>query len=209
MSDHKPNLTQRHDPDAIPTSGQKVGSDLDAAKHTGGKGDFGIPAAEALPNDMREHNPDHPALNDQGDDRRPLPAASPANRTHGVGSRGRGKPGSGSFGDVDTDVIGVGTGGGSLSSTGDIHEAPGPDDTDGSSAAFASGPPAEIDPATPPRGAFGGDIRVHGSTTNPETSAEADADEGQDAAGPQAGPIGDDAAAGELTSDEATGENQW
>jgi hypothetical protein len=59
-------------------------------------------------------------------------------RDHGAGLRDNG-PGSASGGDVDPDIVGVGTGGSGIATSGDIGRPPGPDDTDGSSDAFASG----------------------------------------------------------------------
>ena len=60
---------------------------------------------------------------------------------------GAGKPstgyGSASGGDIDTDIVGVGTGGSTVSQSGTSHRPPGPDDSNGTSDEFASGPHAE------------------------------------------------------------------
>ena len=60
----------------------------------------------------------------------------------GVGST-EGPDGKGSGGDIDTDIIGLDGSGGGVASDGKIGNTEGPDNTDGSSNEFASGPPAK------------------------------------------------------------------
>jgi hypothetical protein len=61
-------------------------------------------------------------------------------RTVGVGST-EGPDGKGSGGEVDSDYVGLD--GGGVASDGKLRSPAGPDDTDGSSNEFASGPPAK------------------------------------------------------------------
>lgn len=106
----------------------KVGSDLDALKSVGGKGDFGIPAGQA------GIERDYVAGNTKASDRG---AAQPASeefegdRTHGAGGHASGV-GSSSGGDLDPDFIGVGTGGSGLAENqpAGADYQPGPDDAD-------------------------------------------------------------------------------
>jgi hypothetical protein len=115
----------------------KVGSDPDAARNFASEGDFGIPSEDAAP-DMTVEDRDYPGR-PAGNLR--TRSGAGGKRTVGVGST-EGPDGKGSGGDVDSDIIGLGTAGG-VSSDGEIGAKPGPDDTDGSSNEFASGPPAK------------------------------------------------------------------
>src|SRR5207248_1981192 len=115
----------------------KVGSDPSAAENFAEKHDFGIPSEDAAP-DMTVEDRDFPGR--PAGNKRTRSGAS-GRRTVGVGST-EGPDGKGSGGEVDSDIIGVGTGGG-VSSDGEIGKPSGPDDSDGSSNEFASGPPAK------------------------------------------------------------------
>jgi hypothetical protein len=115
----------------------KVGSDPNAAEHFAEKRDFGIPSEDAAP-DMTVEDRDYPGR--PAGSKKTRSGAS-GKRTIGVGST-EGPDGKGSGGEVDTDIIGVGSGGG-VSSDGEIGKPSGPDDSDGSSNEFASGPPAK------------------------------------------------------------------
>jgi hypothetical protein len=164
------------------------GSEPDRSKNPH---DFGVPAAGGTGIE-REYVSENTKQSDPG---AALPAASETiDRTAGVGGKYSG-PGSASGGDLDTDIVGVADGRG-VSTSGNIHEPPGPDDTDGSSDAFASGPHAQ-GRAAPKQG------KIRGSTTNagePETSGR-----GADAMNSPA--RGDDSAAGEISMGEALGED--
>jgi hypothetical protein len=116
------------------TSEGKVGSDPRAAESIGGKRDFGVHENDVI---ERQYTSANTRASDPG-------AAQPhagenGDRVAGVGSNASG-PGAGSGGDIDTDVIGVGTGSGIAATPAD--EPPGPDDSTGTSRDFASGPPA-------------------------------------------------------------------
>lgn len=115
----------------------KVGSDESAAENFAEKHDFGIPSEDAAP-DMTIEDRDFPGR--PAGSKKTRSGAS-GKRTIGVGST-EGPDGKGSGGEVDSDIIGVGSGGG-VSSDGEINSPPGPDDSDGSSNEFASGPPAK------------------------------------------------------------------
>jgi hypothetical protein len=115
----------------------KVGSDPNAAENFAEKHDFGIPSEDAAP-DMTIEDRDYPGR--PAGNKRTRSGAS-GRRTIGVGST-EGPDGKGSGGDVDSDIIGVGSGGG-VSSDGELGKPAGPDDSDGSSNEFASGPPAK------------------------------------------------------------------
>src|SRR3954466_4182300 len=115
----------------------KVGSDPSAAENFAGKQDFGIPSEDAAP-DMTIEDRDFPGR--PAGSKKTRSGAS-GKRTIGVGST-EGPDGKGSGGEIDTDIIGVGSGGGG-SSDGEIGRPSGPDDSDGSSNEFASGPPAK------------------------------------------------------------------
>lgn len=180
----------------------KVGSDRAADKEFGGKLDFGIPAARAKspqPIGGRDKGPE------QGTG--PMRSGSQGTRTSGVG-HAPGKPGTGSGGDLDPSFIG-------LDRMGGIAAAPasgrteGADITAGGSSAFASGPPAKGENQTQ-RGAHGAVHEKQRGSTVDRTGGDASTTGwggGSDstAGAPQSNNI-DDAAAGEITSDEAGGE---
>src|SRR3954452_4034504 len=116
----------------------KVGSDPQAAENFAEKHDFGIPSEDAAP-DMTIEDRDYPGR--PAGSKRTRSGAS-GKRTVGVGST-EGPDGKGSGGEVDTDIIGLDGTGGGVASDGVVGKPPGPDDTDGSSNEFASGPPAK------------------------------------------------------------------
>jgi hypothetical protein len=116
----------------------KVGSDPNAAGNFAEKHDFGIPSEDAAP-DMTVEDRDYPGR--PAGSKRTRSGAS-GKRTVGVGST-EGPDGKGSGGEVDTDLIGLDGSGGGVASDGVIGKPPGPDDSDGSSNEFASGPPAK------------------------------------------------------------------
>ena len=119
-------------------STRKVGSDPSAAENFAEKHDFGIPSEDAAP-DMTVEDRDFPGR--PAGNKRTRSGAS-GKRTIGVGST-EGPDGKGSGGEVDTDLIGLDGSGGGVSSDGVVGKPPGPDDSDGSSNEFASGPPAK------------------------------------------------------------------
>src|SRR5436189_2234735 len=121
-----------------PNKSGKVGSDPDAAENFAEKHDFGIPPEDAAP-DMTVEDRDYPGR--PAGSKRTRSGAS-GKRTIGVGST-EGPDGKGSGGEVDTDLIGLDRTGGGVASDGVVGKPPGPDDSDGSSNEFASGPPAK------------------------------------------------------------------
>lgn len=180
--------TPKKNVNAANTNRKRPGSSPDRSKNPH---DFGVPAAGGTGIE-REYVSENTKQSDPG---AAQPAASEmGDRTAGVGGKYSG-PGSASGGDLDTDIVGVGDGRG-VSTSGAIHEPPGPDDTDGSSNAFASGPPAQGRAAPKQR-------KIRGSITNAgetETSGR-----GADAINSPA--RGDDSAAGEISMGEASGED--
>src|SRR5437879_11345707 len=115
----------------------KVGSDPNAAQHFAEKHDFGIPSEDAAP-DMTVEDRDFPGR--PAGNKKTRSGAS-GKRTIGVGST-EGPDGKRSGGEVDTDILGL-DGKGGIASDGELGNTEGPDNSDGSSNEFASGPPAK------------------------------------------------------------------
>jgi len=177
-----------------PSNADKPGSNPDAAKAIGGKGDFGIPAKDAA--EQARHKDDEYAGRPKGSEMSQTGEGSA--REHGVGARGgRGR---GSGGDTDPDIIGFGTpGGGSVSASGSIHEPPGPDDAD-----KAPGAPHGHHNIQGPN--VGGDKRVAGSTIDRTGGDQSTTGSGGGTASVANNPREeDDAFAGEISNDEASG----
>ena len=174
-------------------SSGKPGSDPDAARAVGGKGDFGVPV-----NRERTADRDYTSANTKASDPGNAQARSgdDERRFSGAGGHSSGV-GSSSGGDVDTDIVGVGTDGSTVSQSGETHRPPGPDDSDGTSNEFASGPQAQ--------GKRGSKYaKVEGSATQGAQDASTD-HQGADAA---TGPArGDDSFAGEVSMGEASGQD--
>lgn len=176
----------------------KVGSSNQAAKDFAGGGDFGVPQSDTA---GRAYTSANTRASDPG-------AAQPhagenEGRTAGVGGNASG-PGSSSGGDIDTDLIGVGTGGSTVSIS-PPGRPPGPDDSDGTSREFASGPPTQ-NRKGPKAGKIEGDTVDH-SGGDIETTAEG---RGADASSRPARPDPDaldDSFQGEVSSGEASGED--
>jgi hypothetical protein len=163
---------------------QKVGSNSDAAKGFGGNQDFGAPEADRAERDYASRS-----TKSQDKGGAPAHATGEGQRTSGVGGNASG-PGSSSGGDLDTDFVGVGTGGAGVAASGKIHSPPGPDD-----AATVNPPkPDRQPPLSQPPGTTvdrsGGDVSTTGS--------------GEGAAAANS-PDSDNAAAGEISLDEAAG----
>jgi hypothetical protein len=183
----------------------KVGSDRAADREIGGKGDFGIPANRVkapLPTGGREKGPE-PGT---GYER----SGASGVRDGGVG-HAPGGPGAGSGGDLDPDFIGLDGKGGIAASPAE-RKTDGPDMTDGHSDAFASGPPSAGEhqlrsgthgaPSQIVRGSTvdrsGGDASTTGAGMGSDSTGRAASISDQD--------IPDNAAAGEISSDEAGGQ---
>ncbi len=101
---------------------------------------------------------------------------------------------------MDTQIVGVGTGGSSISANGRIHEKPGPDDAQTFSHEVSKGVHGEGTP-DPTGGRLVGGIRP----TEEDITTGASAQGADSASNPAAEP--DDAFAGEVSSDEASGTN--
>jgi len=196
------NKNNEHKPNSVGFRSWKPGSDPAHAKDVGGEGDFGVPVGDG-PTPERKYVTTNTKLSDPGR-AKPLASEEPdGRRDHGVGARVRG-PASGSGGDIDTDIIGVGTHGAGISASGP-GDAPGPDDSDGSSDEFASPPHAR---GSHQSGAHevGGSKRIPGSTISHDADVSTSHDgQGADAATNPA--RGDDSFAGEISSGEARGED--
>ena len=174
----------------------KVGSDPGAAKAFGGERDFGARA-----DDVRERN--YTSSNTKASDKG---AAQPHAGEGGGGARTAGAGGtdagvgSSSGGDIDTDFVGVAGGSGLAQAA--PRGVPGPDDSDGTSREFASGPPTQN-----ARGPKAG--KVEGTTVDAEGDIES-VPEGRGAAAVSRSPRGDpdrpdDSFVGEVSDDEASG----
>ncbi|HZN66674.1 MAG TPA: hypothetical protein VFB66_15395 [Tepidisphaeraceae bacterium] len=182
----------------------KPGSDAASAKDVKAEGDFGVPAGSG-PSRQREYVSENTKMSDPGA-AKPRSGEDPDGvRTSGAGWTAE-ADGSGSEGDIDTDVLGVGTGGTGVAATGP-DDTPGPDDSDGTSSEMASGRPAAGRNQTGV-GRVGGNKRVKGTTFSrsegdPSTYTDA---QGADAATNPAAQ-GDDSFAGEVSTGEASGED--
>jgi hypothetical protein len=167
------------------------GSSAEDAMQVGGKGDFGVPESDVA---ERTYTSKNTKRSDPG--AAPARPASEGVRTSGAGGYSSG-PGSSSGGDLDPDIIGVGTGGG-VAASGKIHEPAGPDEATGTSGDFASGPPARGAQTSPIQSAIGrSTVQLPDDRTIGPHGADA-------VSHPEAG---DDAFAGEVSSDEASGRN--
>ncbi|HET6250120.1 MAG TPA: hypothetical protein VFE47_20685 [Tepidisphaeraceae bacterium] len=114
--------TDRRPHASLGSTPSRVGSDLEAAKRTGGKLDFGIPASAAkVDPGGRAKGPE------QGTG--PMRGGTGGTRTTGVGAPG-GTDGAGSGGDIDTDIIG-------LDGRGGLAGDPGEHRTQGADMSFA------------------------------------------------------------------------
>ena len=204
-------------PDERDVKSPKVGSDRREDAKVGGKLDFGIPADKAQspqPIGGRNKGPE------QGTG--PTRSGSRAIRDVGVGHP-TGPSGAGSGGDLDPDWIGLD--GSGVAADPRPDRTSGPDMTDeGGSAPFASGGPARPNQGTHHR--HGGPTEiVHGSTvdrsggdastTGPETGSDTTSSGYRSQIRPDVNAstdqerendIPDNAAAGEITSDEAGGQ---
>jgi len=124
-------------------SDPKVGSSPRAARKTGGKTDFGVPASRSKSEFAHRKSREamfNPTTSHPSDPRQEIGATQQA-RVSGVGKSNAG-PGGASAGDIDPDVIGVGSGSGLAQSPADPNAVSDPEWSDGSSKEFASGPPA-------------------------------------------------------------------
>jgi hypothetical protein len=178
----------------------KVGSDPKAVHAIGGKGDFGVSEAKTVDRNYASANT---RASDRGATHAKSSERADGARTSGAGAN-VGPPGSGSGGDIDLDIVGVGTGGSGISASGPDDRPSGPDDSTGTSDEFASGPPAQGEHQTHV-GDVGGPQEVNRGQIDPVGGTETDpTGRGADAVN---NPNGDDASAGEISSDEAAGED--
>ncbi|HSI35240.1 MAG: hypothetical protein ACAI43_06635 [Phycisphaerae bacterium] len=180
-------------PDTAP-----VGSDPDAAKSFGGKNDFGARVDHTV---ERNYVSANTKASDPGH-AQPYAGDGDGGRTAGAGGNATGV-GASSGGDIDTDVVGIG-GAGLAQSAPDPQRPPGPEDSDGSSREFASGPPA--------RGEKGPKYgKIEGTTHQSEGDIESEAS-GRGASAVNAAPRGDpdridDSFVGEISEGEAAGDD--
>jgi hypothetical protein len=175
----------------------KVGSDAEAAKAIGGKGDFGASEKNTL---ERSYTSANTRASDPGVAQ--PHAGDDGNRVSGVGGNASGV-GASSGGDIDTDVIGLGSGAGlSQRPAGD---PPGPDDTDGSSRSFASGAPTKNAKGSK-AGKVEGDVLDHSGGDIESTAEGRGAAAVSRPARPEPDQL-DDSFAGEVSGDEAAGQD--
>jgi hypothetical protein len=177
-------------------SNWKPGSEAGSAAQIAGSGDFGVPETPTKTSLDRDYTSANTKASDRGA-AQPRSSEMEGNRVAGAGAAYSG-PGSASGGDVDPDVIGIGDGIG-IATSGNVYEPRGPDDTDGSSDAFASGGKAkgENSPKRIPR--------FKGSVVSASTDDQTNTGQGADSATNPA--RNDDAAAGEISSGEASGDD--
>jgi hypothetical protein len=115
------NVATNHKKSLPPKNRGKVGSDPQAARKVGGKGDFGAPENDPIERDYASQETKHA---DPGASPQRIPDRT--DRVSGVGSN-VGGPGSGSGGDIDTDIVGVGFNGDGIAESGPDEDD---DDTD-------------------------------------------------------------------------------
>lgn len=175
----------------------KPGSEPEKAKEIGGDGDFGVPMGDG-PSADRDYVSRNTKMSDPGASQ-PFAWEKDGVRDHGAGARAVG-PGSASGGDLDPDFIGVGTGGSGVSTSGP-GDAPGADDVEGTSDAFASGAPAKRESRP-----YAGPAPSPGSFVSKDPDlATTPMGQGSD---PATNPArDDDSFAGEVTFGEAIGED--
>ena len=175
----------------------KPGSSAEDARAVGGKGDFGVSADQDNRVD-RDYTSRNTKASDPGA-AQPRAGGLGGTRESGAGGSEVGT-GASSGGDIDTDIVGVGTGGSGIAQSGVVGRPPGPDDSDGSSREFASGPPAKGEKG-PKAGKVEGTI-VDRSGGGRESTPQG---EGADSAtSPEQ--FGDDSFKGEISSGEAGGQ---
>ena len=191
-------------------SSGKVGSDPQADKEFGGELDFGIPAKKASPDE-----PDGGRAKGPEQGTGPMRSGDRGVRTSGVG-HAPGRAGAGSGGDLDTDFIGL-DGKGGVAAAPASGRTRGPDITEGGSAPFASGAPAEGKNQKPERKIVkgstvdrsGGDASTTGAGGGSDTTegpAQSEIAEETGAAFDRKPDIPDNAAAGEISGGEASGQ---
>jgi hypothetical protein len=176
----------------------KVGSDPSAAREFGGKTDFGAREDDTI---ERSYVSANTRASDPGAAQPHSVEAAGHGRMAGAGGTDAG-PGSSSGGDLDTDFVGVA--GGSGLAQAPPSGVPGPDDSDGTVREFASGPPTQNS-----KGPKAG--KVEGTTVDREGDIQTIA-EGRGAAAASRPARGDpdfldDAFVGEVSQDEAQGED--
>ena len=204
MASDKHDAVRKTNPTGGPHPGtDKVGSDPNAARQFGDDGkDFGVPAREGKTPD-RDYVSANTKASDPGNTH-PMAWEHDGVRDHGAGAPDTG-PGSASGGDLSPDFIGVGTGGSGIAQSGEIRRPPGPDDSDGTSNEFASGPPAQGRNQTGVH-QVGGNRQVSGSTVFGDVDLHTGpVGQGADAA-TNPSDRGDDSFAGEVSSGEAQGQ---
>ena len=103
-------------------SGQKVGSNHDAAKDFGGTHDFGARESDPIEREYASRG-----VRAQDPNGSPPHAGMDGQRVEGVGGNASG-PGASSGGDLDPDIVGVGFDGDGVAASGKIHGPSGPDD---------------------------------------------------------------------------------
>lgn len=188
----------------------KPGSSPDDAKAVGGSGDFG-----AREGDSAQANYASRAVRNQDKGVTPVeanhPTLSSGNITSGAGMPASGDGGN-SGGDLDPDIVGVGTGGSGIATSGATHRGPGPDDSDGSTDEFASGPHAKGENQTGVgKQMYNVDeeAKVSGSVVAPaDDLSTGQAERGADAVNMDDDNELDDSRAGEISSAEADGRDQ-
>lgn len=175
----------------------KPGSSREDAQSVGGEGDFGVKADENNRLD-REYTSRNTKASDPGA-AQPRSSAMSGGRESGAGGNAVGS-GSSSGGDIDTSIVGVGTGGSGIAQSGTTQRPPGPDDSDGTSREFASGPPAKGE-----KGPHAG--KVEGSTVDPTGGGRATQPQGEGAdSATSPAEFGDDSFKGEISGGEAGGQ---
>ena len=179
----------------------KPGSDAASAKDVKADGDFGVPVGTG-PSRERDYVSENTKRSDPGN-AMPRSGEEEGLRTTGAGATAGGD-GSGSGGDLDPDVIGFGAGGGGLSISGPSDHS-GPSDSDGSSAEMASGGPAQGRNQTGVH-RVGGNKRIRGTVVTDPDVSQAPAGQGS-AAVTNPAARGDDSFAGEISTGEASGDD--
>jgi hypothetical protein len=179
------------------SSDLKPGSSREDAQAVGGEGDFGESGSENNRLD-RDYVSRNTKRSDPGA-AQPRSGTLTGGRESGAGGSAVGT-GASSGGDIDTDIVGVGTGGSGIAQSGVVNRPPGPDDSDGSSREFASGPPAKGE-----KGPHAG--KVEGTTVDRTGGGRESTPQGEGAdSATSPARFGDDSFKGEISSGEAGGQ---
>lgn len=203
-------------PRTLDITSWKPGGEADKAKNLKDSGDFGVPVGSGSSRDREYVNENTKRADPGAAQRRSGEDGGEGTRTSGAGGDDTGV-GSSSGGDLDTTFIGVGTGGSGIAQAGPDDAPLAADETDGSTDDYNSPVPqgqAGVVEVIPASGRNQTGVHQHGGSTQVAGSFRQGADVhsgGDDAQGADAATNpaarGDDSFAGEISSGEASGQD--